>query len=288
MTRHWQIVAALFCAGCFCVSAGAQPPRERPREDGGKEQAKDYSNSPIVTKMMAFNKKKDGKLTKDEVTDGRLHRLFDQADTNKDGVVTKEELMALAAKLDAESAQDPDGRGPGGPGGPGGRGPGGRGGRGPGGPDGPGGRGPGGPPRFELGQVLPPRAREELSLTKSQETEIANLEKEVKERLSKILTAEQKKKMADFRPPRPGGFVPGGGGPGRPPEEGRPGRPPEGERPGRPEQSAKPTEPEKNKTIAGIQWFATWESGLREARRTGRPILLVSAAPHCAGVSGTW
>ncbi len=40
--------------------------------------------------------------------------------------------------------------------------------------------------------------------------------------------------------------------------------------------------------LAGIQWFAIWESGLREARRTGRPILLVSAAPHCAGVSGIW
>lgn len=38
----------------------------------------------------------------------------------------------------------------------------------------------------------------------------------------------------------------------------------------------------------GIQWFATWESGLAEANRTGRPILLVSAAPHCAGVSGIW
>lgn len=39
---------------------------------------------------------------------------------------------------------------------------------------------------------------------------------------------------------------------------------------------------------SGIQWYATWESGLREAQRTGRPILLISAAPHCAGVSGMW
>jgi hypothetical protein len=39
---------------------------------------------------------------------------------------------------------------------------------------------------------------------------------------------------------------------------------------------------------SGIQWFATWESGLDEANRTGKPILLVSAAPHCAGVSGIW
>jgi hypothetical protein len=275
-----RIVPTLFCAAFLLSSAGAQPPREKPKDDAGK----DYSNSPIVTKMMAFNKKKDGKLTKDEVTDTRLHRLFDQADTNKDGVVTKEELMALAAKLDAESAQDPERPGPGGRGGRGG--PGGEG-------RSPGGRGPGGPPRFELGQVLPPRAKEELGLTKSQETEVANLEKEVKERLSKILTTEQKKKLEDFRPPRPGGpGGPGGpGDPGRPPEDGRPGRPPESERP-RPDQSAKPTD--KNKSVAtstpaaGIQWFATWESGLREARRTGRPILLVSAAPHCAGVSGTW
>src|SRR5438552_410807 len=123
------ILSALVCAGAILPQATAQPPRE----DAAKEK-KDYSNAPIVVRMMAFNKKKDGKLTKDEVTDTRLHRLFDQADTNKDGVVTKEELMALAKKLDADEPER------GGRGGPGGRGAG-----GPGGPGGPGGRGgPGG------------------------------------------------------------------------------------------------------------------------------------------------
>lgn len=39
---------------------------------------------------------------------------------------------------------------------------------------------------------------------------------------------------------------------------------------------------------AGIQWFAAWESGLSEAQRLNRPILLVASAPHCAGVSGVW
>ncbi|MFN6052310.1 MAG: hypothetical protein ACK47R_15895, partial [Planctomycetia bacterium] len=39
---------------------------------------------------------------------------------------------------------------------------------------------------------------------------------------------------------------------------------------------------------AVIVWFSSIEAGLGEARRTGKPILLVSAAPHCAGVSGTW
>ncbi len=38
----------------------------------------------------------------------------------------------------------------------------------------------------------------------------------------------------------------------------------------------------------GIAWFATWKSGLAEAARSGRPILLVAAAPHCGGVPGIW
>ena len=39
---------------------------------------------------------------------------------------------------------------------------------------------------------------------------------------------------------------------------------------------------------AQIAWHGTWAAGLAEARRTGRPILLVAAAPHCHGVSGIW
>jgi len=39
---------------------------------------------------------------------------------------------------------------------------------------------------------------------------------------------------------------------------------------------------------ARIQWFGTWEQGQEEAARTGRPILLTSAAPHCGGMSGMW
>jgi hypothetical protein len=39
---------------------------------------------------------------------------------------------------------------------------------------------------------------------------------------------------------------------------------------------------------AGIQWFATLKSARDEAERTGRPILLISGTPHCAGISGIW
>jgi hypothetical protein len=41
-------------------------------------------------------------------------------------------------------------------------------------------------------------------------------------------------------------------------------------------------------STAGIQWFATLKSGLGVALQSGRPILLVAAAPHCAGVPGIW
>src|SRR3954452_58515 len=92
---------------------GDAPPRERPKAGGATS---------LVERMMAFDKNKDGQLARDEITDERLLRLFDRADANKDGVVTREELEALAAKMAAEEPQG--GRGPGGPGGPGGRGPG--------------------------------------------------------------------------------------------------------------------------------------------------------------------
>lgn len=37
-----------------------------------------------------------------------------------------------------------------------------------------------------------------------------------------------------------------------------------------------------------IAWYSVWDDARREAERSGKPILLVSAAPHCSGVSGMW
>ena len=50
-----------------------------------------------VEKILASGNVK-GKLTKDEVTDVRLHRLFDRADTNKDGVLSREEFILMGKK----------------------------------------------------------------------------------------------------------------------------------------------------------------------------------------------
>ena len=42
-----------------------------------------------------------------------------------------------------------------------------------------------------------------------------------------------------------------------------------------------PTEP-------GIAWFGTWAGALEASKRSGRPILFMSAAPQCQGVPGVW
>jgi hypothetical protein len=213
MRKTMRIVLPILCVTALVSDSAAQPPDRKPAQDPAKEKAKDFSNSPLVAKMMAFNKKKDGKLTKDEVTDERLHRLFDMADANKDGIVTKEELIALAAKLDEETGRGggfdgPGGRGPGGPGGPGG-GPGGP----PGGPGGGGPGGPGGPP--QPGQVMPTFLQDSLKLTADQKKQIDELQKDVDGRLAKILTDDQKKQLKEMRDRGPGGFgPPPGGGPG--------------------------------------------------------------------------
>lgn len=38
----------------------------------------------------------------------------------------------------------------------------------------------------------------------------------------------------------------------------------------------------------GIAWYGTWKDGLDVAKKSGRPIFLVSAAPHCRNISGIW
>lgn len=37
-----------------------------------------------------------------------------------------------------------------------------------------------------------------------------------------------------------------------------------------------------------IAWVPSWDGAVAEAKRTGRPIMLVSAAPQCHNVSGIW
>lgn len=105
------LTASAFIAALFVVIAlaDAQP-------GGGKKGGKGNTETvdEFVKKVMAFNKAKDGKLTKTELTDTRLHGLFDRADANKDGMVTREELEALFAR-ETIADDGKKGKGPKGP-----------------------------------------------------------------------------------------------------------------------------------------------------------------------------
>jgi EF hand len=181
---------------------------------GGPEQASPpQSAEAVVARMMKFDKDKDDKLTRAEVTDQRLLRLFDRADTNKDGVVTKAELASLAAQFESNEQRGPRGFGP-----PG---------------FGPPGRGPGfmmGPPR--PGEILPPMLRRTLHLTGEQNKQIDELQKDVDARLAKILNDDQRKQLRELRERGPGRMGPPGrfGPPGAGPGPGR-GFPPPGDEP---------------------------------------------------------
>jgi hypothetical protein len=157
-------IATTFAMLClFAAPADAQPPG---RGTGASE-----SVDAFVAKIMAFDKNHDGKLTRDEITDRRLVRLFDRADANKDGVVTKEELVALYQKENdsgrAGSRERPE-NGPPSRGGP------------------------------RPGAVLPPFAEDQMSLTDDQKKQLAELQKEVDGRLDSILTADQKSRLRDM------------------------------------------------------------------------------------------
>ena len=127
-------IGMIVVLGAAALSALAQGP-------GRGTLSKSADADDLVARMMAFDKDKDGKLTRAEITDDRLVRLFDRADADKNGEVTKEELAAIAAK---EHSDVPDFDGPGGPGGP--------------------------PPA--PGEIMPARLRDRLKLSDAQKHEV--------------------------------------------------------------------------------------------------------------------
>ncbi len=225
MRNVWKLLLVTIGVGLAATAAIAQAPEES--REGAPKTARNAGadKAPavdaMVSRMMAFDKNKDDKLTRDEMTGSRMERMFDRADANHDGVVTKEELVAWATKLVADDARNRDVRGGMGPsdGGPGApdrrRGPGGR---------GFGGRGFGGfGARSQPGQIMSPSIVETLKLTAQQKKAGAELQKHVDEQLGTILTAKQKQRLKDLQQASgPGGFGPGRrdrGGPGGPPSQ---------------------------------------------------------------------
>ncbi len=154
-----------------------------------------------------------------------------------------------------------------------------------------------GPPMgFELGKVLPPHIADTLELSEDQLKQIADLEKDVKAKLTKILSAGQVKKVeASKGLGKMDGKEGKSKGKDKDGKEGKgkdgKGASDKGKDGNAPEKKSTQPRPEmetKQQKLSQIQWFASLDGGLKEAQRTGLPILLLSAAPHCAGVSGTW
>jgi Spy/CpxP family protein refolding chaperone len=133
---------------------------------------------------------------------------------------TKSLLIALAIGASTCLLQaQPDNQSPGGAGGSG------QGGQRPGRRQG---GGPGGPQQGF--HIMPPFVQDQLNLTDDQKKQIADLEKQTKQKLDNILTDEQKQKLKDMRSQFRGGRGPGGqggqGGPGASHAQGGQQRPP--------------------------------------------------------------
>ena len=201
MIKMMRTAAFLTC-GVLASSAAAVAFAMTQRPGGAPASAPAADD--LVAKMFAFDRDKNNTLSKSEITDERLLRIFDRADADKDGSVTKDELTALSAK-------EPVSRGPGGPGGP-----------------------MMGMPR--PGEILPQMFQQRLNLSDEQKEQVAALQKDVDAKLAKILTEDQAKQLKEMRDRRPGRGGPGGpGGPGRggPGGPGGPGG--DGPPPGRPD-----------------------------------------------------
>ena len=151
---------------------------------------------------------------------------------------------------------------------------------------GPGGDKKGPPMGFEIGKVLPPHIADILELSEDQLKQIADLEKEVKAKLTKILTAGQVKKAESSKGLGKMDGKEGKGKDGKGKDGSDKGK--DGSAPDKKSSQPRPNMDSKLQKPAQIQWYASLDGGLKEAQRTGLPILLLSAAPHCAGVSGTW
>jgi predicted Rdx family selenoprotein len=103
LLRTSALLAVLLLAG----AAAAQPPDPKPGPPREIVRSAPVRVEDVVERIMAFDKNKDGKVTRDELPE-RMHHLVALGDTNKDGGLDRDEIEKLATALASA---------PGGPGG---------------------------------------------------------------------------------------------------------------------------------------------------------------------------
>lgn len=193
----------------------AQPPGPRdgdPRPSRG-DRDRPVGDRPVPLILAALDTNNDGELSEKEIRNAS--EALGKLDHNHDGILDRSEIQPRPdgpRRGGREGGPRPEGRPRGDrEGGP----------RPEGVPRDRGGPRPEGGPRDGRGpglvRVLPPFAREELSLTEAQEDKIASLEKDVTDKLEAILTPDQMRELDMALRRGPGGRRPGGpGGPGGP------------------------------------------------------------------------
>jgi hypothetical protein len=146
-------------------------------------------------------------------------------------------------------------------------------------PDAAGPPGDGARPRRPGGfHLLPPRAAERLNFTADQQKQLADLETEVKAKLDKILTAEQKEQLEQMRPPPPpppppppDGNAPDNAGPDRPQRPAPPPAQQDGDATKAPPGALKDEDPSHR----AVTFTGGYET---DPVDHGRPVVLIAAA----------
>jgi hypothetical protein len=98
-SERWLASALVMAALVLVGAAEAQPPLEKKLLI--KKGPKGLVPSPddveeMVARIMAFDKNKDGKVTRDELPE-RMHDLIARGDLNKDGALDRDEIRKLAS-----------------------------------------------------------------------------------------------------------------------------------------------------------------------------------------------
>ena len=99
ISERWLAPALL--AGLVLAGASlAQGPGQKELFPKRSAQAAPLRVDDVVERIMAFDKNKDGKVTKDELPQ-RMQHLIELGDTNKDGALDRDEITRLATRLAA-------------------------------------------------------------------------------------------------------------------------------------------------------------------------------------------
>src|SRR5437868_2693519 len=112
--KIWWLAVMVIAVLILAEGSGAQPPGQQgkkgPPDKFGKKDGKGkkgggLTEEDVVDRIMSFDKTNSGKVTKDDLPE-RLQYLIEQGDTNKDGVLDRDEVKALAAKIAKEGPFD--------------------------------------------------------------------------------------------------------------------------------------------------------------------------------------